>query len=57
VYDVIGWVFTPPAAMGANVVTGTGTSSPKLALAVIPSVVRRWGLASARVAESFFSSR
>jgi hypothetical protein len=43
--------------MGANVVTGTGTSSPKRALAVIPSVVRRCGLASARVALSFFSSR
>jgi hypothetical protein len=55
--EVIGWVCTPPAAIGAKVVTGTGTRSPNRACAGMPSVVRSCGLARMRVAVSFFSSR
>ena len=55
--EVIGCCWMPPAAIGAKVVTGTGTRSPKWASAVCPSVVRRCGLASVRVSESCFNSR
>ena len=46
----------PPAAMGVNVVTGTGTRSPKCACAAMPSDVRSCGLARMRVLV-FVSSR
>ena len=55
--DVIGCWLMPPVAMGANVVTGTGTRSPKRACAGSPSEVLRRGLASARVFVSFFNRR
>ena len=55
--DVIGCCCTPPVAIGANVVTGTGTCSPNLACAATPSDVRSCGLASVRVFVSLFSRR
>ena len=45
------------AAIGAKVVTGMGTRSPKRACAGTPSDVRSWGLASVRVDASFLRSR
>ncbi len=47
----------PVCTMGTIVVTGTGTSSPKLASAFMPSVMRMCGLASVRVLLSLLSSR
>ncbi len=54
--EVIGCCAVPPVAIGWNVVTGTGTCSPKRAFADVPSVVRSCGFASVRVFESVFSS-
>ena len=55
--EVNGCWAMPPVAMGENVVTGTGTLSPKRACAVWPSIVRSWGLASRRDDVSLCSSR
>jgi len=50
--DVMGCCGVPPVAIGAKVVCGTGTRSPKRACAGDPSDVRSCGLASVRVCES-----
>ena len=54
---MIGCCGVPPVAMGANVVTGTGTWSPNFAVAAEPSDVRSCGFASVRVFVSVLSSR
>ena len=55
--DVMGCCGVPPVAMGENVVTGIGTRSPNLAVAVMPSDVRSCGFASVRVFVSVLSRR
>ena len=51
------FIFITPRIFGANVVFGTGTSSPKFADEGMPSVMRMCGLASVRVLASVFRRR